>query len=125
MAASVAGVTVSSVLPLMAPSVAEIVLVPELRAFARPPAPIVATDVLVEPQVTEPVRFAVDAFEYVPVAVNWRVVPATFEGLVGVTAMLTSVAGLDRKKRAAADRTERRRDRATFPGRRRSRARRR
>ena len=92
MPVSVGAVTVSSVLPLIRPSVAEIVLGPGLRAFARPPPPIVATAVLDEPQVTEPVRFAVEPFQYVPVAANCRVVPATFVWAAGVTAMLFSVA---------------------------------
>ena len=37
---------------------------------------------------TEPVRFAVEASLYVPVAVNCWVSPAAMVGLAGVTAML-------------------------------------
>jgi len=52
----------------------------------------VATDVLDELQVTDPVIFCVVLSEYVPVAVNWRVEPAAMIRLAGVTAMETSVA---------------------------------
>jgi hypothetical protein len=46
------------------------VAVPGPFAVARPVLEIVATDVLLELQVTEPVRFWVDPLLYVPVAVN-------------------------------------------------------
>ena len=45
-------------------------------------------------QVTDVVRFCVELSEYVPVAVNCRVVPLTMLELVGVIAMDTSVAGV-------------------------------
>ncbi len=63
MLSSAAAVTVNSVLPLTAPSVPLIVLVPALAACARPPALIVATAGLAEAQVTDDVRSAVDASE--------------------------------------------------------------
>ena len=54
----------STVLPLMAPWVALIVLVPGLTAWARPVvAPMVATDVVAEAQLTDVVRSAVVASE--------------------------------------------------------------
>jgi hypothetical protein len=52
---------------------------------------IVATVVAEELQLTDVVRFCVLPSLYVPVAVNCRVVPATIEGLVGVTASEVSV----------------------------------
>ena len=62
--------TASTVDPLTAPSVAEIVLVPALAPCASPPELIVAAAGLPEAQVTADVRSAVEASEKVPVAVN-------------------------------------------------------
>lgn len=53
----------SKVLPLTAPRVALIVLVPWLTAWARPVAPIVATAGVAEAQVTDDVRSTVVASE--------------------------------------------------------------
>jgi len=54
---------------------------------------IAATAVADELQVTDVVRFCVLPSEYVPLAVNCWVVPATIEGPVGVTASEVSVEG--------------------------------
>jgi hypothetical protein len=51
----------------------------------------VAIPWLVEPHVTEFVRFCVLWSEYVPVAVNCSVEPITIVGFMGVTPMDTSV----------------------------------
>lgn len=59
-----AGVTVSTVEPVMPPSVALIDVVPvAATAVARPLAVMVATAVVAEAQVTEPVRFSVELSE--------------------------------------------------------------
>jgi hypothetical protein len=50
-------VTVRPVEPLIPPEVASIVVLPAATPVAKPPLAIVATVVLVEPQVTELVRF--------------------------------------------------------------------
>jgi hypothetical protein len=55
----VGALTVRLVLPDTAPSVALIVLCPGATAWASPLAVIVATEVVPELQVTEPVRLAV------------------------------------------------------------------
>ena len=91
---SVAGVTVNTVEPEMAPEVALIVEVPAATPVASPPALIVAVAVVAELHVTLPVMFAVLLSEYVPVAVNCCVVPFTIDGFAGVTAIDTSVAGV-------------------------------
>ena len=61
---SATGVTVSTVLPAMLPSVAEIVVVPTFVVVARPfdpPALLMeATEVAEEPHVTDVVRFCVE-----------------------------------------------------------------
>jgi hypothetical protein len=57
---SVAAVTVSVVLPEMAPLVALMVVLPAFRADARPAALIVAVVVVDEAQVTLAVRFCVE-----------------------------------------------------------------
>ena len=56
---SARGCTVNVVLPVMPLSVAEIVVLPIFTAVANPALVMVATVVLVEAQVTEPVRFCV------------------------------------------------------------------
>lgn len=90
---SVDGVTVRVVDPAMLPDVAVIVVDPAATAAANPLL-MVATPVLDELQVTEAVKSCVVLSENVPVAVNCCVVPLATEGLVGVTAMDTSVAGV-------------------------------
>jgi hypothetical protein len=54
---SVGAVTVNTVLPLTAPKVALIVLVPAPTPVANPPALMVAVPVVPDAQVTVPVRF--------------------------------------------------------------------
>ena len=67
----VADVTVSTVEPLTSPSVALMLDVPAATPWASPVvAPMVATELVAEAQVTEPVMTAVVASEYVPVATN-------------------------------------------------------
>ena len=85
-------VTVTLVEPLMPPLVAVTVDAPAVTPFAMPPDEIVAMPTAVEVHVTVPVRFCVVPFEYVPVAVNCCVRPATIDGLPGVTAIETSAA---------------------------------
>jgi hypothetical protein len=71
---SVAAVTVSVVLPLIAPLVAEMTVVPSATALARPAVPaaleIVAVAVVADAHVTVAVRLCVVASLYVPVATN-------------------------------------------------------
>ena len=69
------GCTVSTVLPVMLLSAAEMVVLPVFTPVASPAAVIVATLVLDEAQVTELVIFCVLPSEYVPVAVNCCVAP--------------------------------------------------
>jgi len=88
---SVGAVTVSVVVPLMAPEAALIVLVPVPTPVANPPEVIVATVVVSELHVAVLVRFCVELSENVPVAVNCFVVPLAIEGFAGVTAIDTSV----------------------------------
>jgi len=95
---SVAEVTASEVDPEIFPDVAVIVVEPAATEVVNPLEPaallmaaIVAAD---DFQVTDVVRFCVEPSEYVPVAVNCLVVPSAMLGLVGVTAMDTSVAGV-------------------------------
>jgi len=98
METSVAAVTVRVVEFDMPPDVAVIVVVPAATGVANPSEPaallIVATPVVDELQVTVVVRFCVVPSENVPVAVNCLVVPLATLGLVGVTAMETSVAAV-------------------------------
>jgi hypothetical protein len=90
---SVAGVTVSVVDPVMLPDAAVIVDTPEATAAANPLL-TVAAPVLDELHVTDAVKSCVVLSVNVPVAVNFCAVPLAMEGLVGVTAMDTSVAGV-------------------------------
>jgi hypothetical protein len=85
--ARVGAVTVSAVLPLMLPSVAEIVVVPTPVPVASPDALIVATDVPEDAHVTLFVRSCVVPSVKVPVAVNCCVFPLTMLGPAGVTAI--------------------------------------
>jgi hypothetical protein len=82
-----AAVTVSIVVPLIAPSVAVIVVDPAATAVASPAALMVAAAVEELAQVTEAVRFEVVPSLYVPVAVNCCVAPAAMDGEAGVIAM--------------------------------------
>src|SRR5205809_957350 len=90
--------TVTEVLPEMLPSVAVIVTVPFLLAFAKPFDPpallILTTEGVDELQVTWVVRsWIVESLE-VPVAVNCRVSPSGRLGLAGVTAIVDRVAAV-------------------------------
>jgi len=80
--------TVRIVVPEMLPKVAVMVVVPAVIAVPRPLVLMVATDVLDELQVTDPVILPVVPSENVPVAVNCWVVPTDDRvGLAGVTVM--------------------------------------
>src|SRR5262249_12498645 len=83
--------TVSPVLPLTEPSVAEIVVLPVVTAVATPPELTVATLVFEEAHVTWLVRLWVLESEYVPVALNCCVAPTVSVGFAGVTAIDVSV----------------------------------
>lgn len=86
-------VTVSVVDPDMLPNTAVTVVEPAATVEARPEELIVATPVLDELQVALLfVRSCVVLSENVPVATNCRAVPAGMLGLVGLTAIDTSVA---------------------------------
>jgi hypothetical protein len=93
METSVAGVTVSVVLPVKLPDVAEIVVVPTARVEARPLAAMVAVVVLDDAQVAVEVRFCVEPSVYVPVAVNCCPTPLATLGFAGATATETSTGG--------------------------------
>lgn len=67
------------------------VVVPCPTPRARPPLAMVATDVAVELQVTDEVRFCVVPLLYVPVAVNCWFVPSGIEAEAGVTAMESNI----------------------------------
>ena len=56
---NVGGVTVRLVMPVIVPETARIVVVPVPAPVASPTALIVATDVLVDDQTTDPVKFKV------------------------------------------------------------------
>src|SRR5207248_492435 len=75
-----------------------IVVVPTVAALARPAEPaaleIDATVGVAELQATASVRSCVLPSVKVPVAVNWREVPLAIVGVVGVTAIETSVAAV-------------------------------
>src|SRR6266705_2322314 len=90
--------TVTEVLPEMLPSVAVIVAVPFLLAFAKPFDPpallIVTTPGLDELQVTWVVRSCIVLSLKVPVAVNCWVSPSGRLGLAGVTAIEVRVAAV-------------------------------
>ena len=95
---SVAELTVRVVEPEMLPEVAVIVAVPAATGVTCPLEPavllMVAIDGAEELQVTDAEIFCVLLSEKVPVAVNCSVVLRAMLGLVGVTAMDTSVAEL-------------------------------
>ena len=67
---------------------------PLFTAVAKPPAVMVATLVVSELQVTEPVRFWVLLSVKVPVAVNCCVSPLAIVGFAGVTAIESRVTAL-------------------------------
>src|SRR4029077_11157665 len=90
MEVSVAGVTVSSVEPVMLPLVAEIVEVPTPTAVPKPVALIVATVAVAEAHTALP-STCVELSLNVPVAVNCCVAPLLIDGFAGVTAMEVSV----------------------------------
>jgi hypothetical protein len=93
----VADVTDRVVEPETLPDAAVIVAVPAATAVAfplEPAASLMATDAADVLQVTDVVRSWVVLSEKVPVAVNCWVVPRAMLGLVGVTAMETSVFSL-------------------------------
>src|SRR5580693_9535529 len=77
----------------MAPDVALIVLVPTPAPVAKPPAVIVAIEVVPDAHVTDVVRFCVLLSLNVPVAVNCCVKPFAIDGFTGVTAIDTRAAG--------------------------------
>jgi hypothetical protein len=83
--------TVNAVESLTEPSVAVTVVVPDAMLLASPLLSIVATEVSVEAQVTEPVRSWVLLLEYVPVALNCLVCPNPMDGLAGVTEIDSSI----------------------------------
>jgi len=95
---SVAEVTASEVDPDILPDVAVIVVEPAATDVALPlePAALLMAATVVDDdfQVTDVVTFCVELSEYVPVAVNCLDVPKAMLGLVGVSAMETSVAGV-------------------------------
>lgn len=91
-----AAVTVKFVWPLTEPDVAEMTEVPIANVDARPREPltllIVAVAVVADNQVTWVVISAVEASEYVPVAVNCSGKPFATDGVPGVTAIETRAA---------------------------------
>ena len=89
---SVAAVTVSIVVPLTAPEVAVILAVPMPTLCARPALLMVAVDGVSDDHMAVLVKFCVLPSEYVPVAVNCCAVPDAMDGIVGVTAIDSSVA---------------------------------
>ena len=96
---SVAGVTVSVVVPDMfvTGSMAVIETEPVAVDVAKPFEPdalLILAAPVADDQVTDAVKFCVVLSVYVPVAVNCFVVPRAMLGLVGVTEIDTSVAGV-------------------------------
>ncbi len=78
-------VTVSIASPVMPLRLAVMEEVPIARAVARPVAEVVATEGLSDVQITSLVKFSVELFEKLPVAVNCSVAPTVMCGLAGVT----------------------------------------
>ena len=91
---SAAAVTFKGVLPLTDPDLAVMVVAPTAAPVATPVAPMVATLLAEDVQFAEDVRSWVLPSEYVPVALNWAVVPFAIDGLAGDTAIDTSAAGV-------------------------------
>ena len=90
----VAAVTVRVAVPDFPLKVAVMVAVPAALAVAKPLLATVAVVVLDEVQVTCVVIVWVDPSEYVPVAVNCWVVPATLVAVAGITAIEDKVAAV-------------------------------
>src|ERR1700737_387443 len=90
---NVGPVTVSVVVPVIAPDVAVTVEDPTAAPVARP-APLIVAAALDELQPTEFVMSFVELSEYVPVAVNCCVRPLAIDGFTGVTAIETRFAGV-------------------------------
>jgi hypothetical protein len=89
-----AACTLKVVLPLMLPCLAEMVVAPAETAVAKPDeALIVAMAGTDDVQPTCVVMFCVLPSEYVPVAVNCRVVPTALVGFTGVTAIEVKLGG--------------------------------
>ena len=92
----VAGVTVSVVLPLMAPMAAEMLVVPVVRPEARPfesaAFETVAVAATLDAHVTLSETSRVEASSKKPVAMNCCWVPLAIDGTAGVTAIETRVA---------------------------------
>lgn len=84
-----AAATARVVLPLMEPDVAVIVVLPIVLAVASPPAPIEATELVVELQVAVVVKSCVEPSVKVPVAVNCRRTPTGIVAFAGVNAIET------------------------------------
>lgn len=89
-AVNAAGVTVSTVEPLMAFCAAVIVVVPTEPAAASPKLLIVAAAEFDDDQRTWLLRSCVLLSEYLPVAVNCCVDPTASEGFAGLTVMEVS-----------------------------------
>ena len=89
---NVASWTLTVVLPLIEPEVAEIVREPRVKAAANPPGLIDAMVSFEDAQVTVPVMSCVLPSENVPVAVNCWTVPRTRAGFAGVMAIETRIA---------------------------------
>jgi hypothetical protein len=94
----VIAVTVSVTVPDILPDVAVMVVVPAATPVAKPLEPdALLTDAIAlfdELQVTDAVIVCFVLSEYVPVATSCTVEPVATEGFVGVTAILTRVAGV-------------------------------
>jgi hypothetical protein len=94
-AVSTAGVTVSTVVPVIDPRVAVIVVVPAEIPVAVPLAPLAllmfATVMLDDVQITLAVRSCVELSEYMAVAEKCADVPDAIDGFVGVTEIDVSV----------------------------------
>jgi hypothetical protein len=89
-----AGATVRVVDPLTVPELAATVVVPTPVPVARPPLEIVATPCDEELHVTVLVRSCVLPSVYVPVAVNWLLLPKIMVGIAGVTVIESNAAAL-------------------------------
>jgi hypothetical protein len=98
---SVIPVTVNVVLPEISPDVAVIIVGPKAPVINEVASPLKPAALLMvaivwteELQVTDDVRSCVGPAVYVPVAINFCVVPRAILGLTGVTAMENSVAAV-------------------------------
>ena len=94
MDSSLAPVTVSVVLPLTAPLVAEITVVPGATAIARPAFEIVAVAAVADAHVAVLDTSIVVLSLYVAVATNCCCAPFAIEGNVGVTAIAINFLGV-------------------------------